>query len=111
LEREYADAHVHRSCCCLLSACSSQKEQSREDLKTFDVQEEATDASAPGVNVTAAPGVAFNYRYAFQLPSSRIAAAQEAHASACETLGLTKCRITGMRYNSSATKTWKRCLR
>ena len=84
----------------LLSCCPPvlRKKNNREDLKTFDVQEEATDASAPGVNVTAAPGVAFNYRYAFQLPSSRIAAAQEAHASACETLGLTKCRITGMRY-------------
>ncbi|WP_343518282.1 hypothetical protein [Sphingomonas sp.] len=56
-------------------------------------------AGAPaGVRVTAAPGVAFNYRYAFSLPAERIAAAQEEHAAACEKLGVARCRITGMRY-------------
>jgi len=53
---------------------------------------------APGVNVTAAPGVAFTYRYAFRLPAEKLAGAQEAHAQACEKLGVAKCRITGMRY-------------
>lgn len=51
---------------------------------------------APGVNVTAAPGVAFNYAYAFRLPAQSIKDAQEAHASACEALGPQHCRITGM---------------
>ena len=51
-----------------------------------------------GIGVTAAPGVAFNYHYAFRLPSEHIAAAQEAHATACEKLGIARCRITGMRY-------------
>ncbi|WP_447727044.1 hypothetical protein [Sphingomonas koreensis] len=56
-------------------------------------------ASAPGgVAVTAAPGVAFNYHYAFSLPAVRIAPAQEEHAAACEKLGIARCRITGMRY-------------
>lgn len=56
-------------------------------------------AEAPaGIAVTAAPGVAFNYRYAFSLPATRIAAAQEEHAAACEKLGIARCRITGMRY-------------
>lgn len=60
---------------------------------------EAADSSAgPGVAVTAAPGVAFNYHYAFRLPPARISAAQEAHAQACEKLGILRCRITGMRY-------------
>lgn len=79
------------------SACSQQEsaQRSSEDLKTYDVSEEA---AAPGISPTAAPGVAFNYRYAFRLPSNRIGAAQEAHAQACERLGITKCRITGMRY-------------
>lgn len=78
------------------SACSQQDSprRSSEDLKTFDSQE----AAAPGISPTAAPGVAFNYRYAFRLPSNRIGAAQEAHALACERLGIAKCRITGMRY-------------
>ena len=53
---------------------------------------------APGVNVTAAPGVAFNYAYAFRLPAQNVKDAQEAHASACEKLGPQHCRITGMLY-------------
>ncbi|WP_423604928.1 hypothetical protein [Sphingomonas sp. MS122] len=56
-------------------------------------------AGAPaGIAVTASPGVAFNYRYAFSLPAARVAAAQEDHAAACEKLGIARCRITGMRY-------------
>ncbi len=55
-------------------------------------------ARAPGLSVTAAPGVAFDYRYAFRLPSARIAAVQEQHAQACERLGLARCRITGAKY-------------
>jgi len=51
-----------------------------------------------GIAVTAAPGVAFNYHYAFRLPSTSIAAVQEKHAQACEALGILHCRITGMRY-------------
>ena len=62
---------------------------------SFAVEE---DSAAPGVNVTAAPGVAFDYRYAFRLPGNRIAQVQEAHAQACEKLGIDRCRITGMRY-------------
>jgi hypothetical protein len=52
----------------------------------------------PEVSPTAAPGVAFNYRYAFRLPAMRIAQVQEQHARACEQLGTSRCRITGMRF-------------
>jgi hypothetical protein len=57
------------------------------------------DLAAPGVAPTAAPGVAFNYKYAFRLPAERIAGIQEVHAQACEKLGLARCRITGMYYH------------
>ena len=50
------------------------------------------------IGPTAAPGVAFNYRYAFRLPAERIAQVQEQHAQICEALGVARCRITGMRY-------------
>ncbi|WP_156348447.1 hypothetical protein [Sphingomonas sp. Leaf23] len=60
-----------------------------------------SDEAAPGINVTAAPGVAFSYRYGFRLPAARIAAIQEAHAATCERLGIARCRITGMRYSRS----------
>jgi hypothetical protein len=85
-----------------MAGCSSEvDERSSEDLKTFDVSEEAPSSTAPsppGIVPTAAPGVAFNYRYGFRLPDANISAAQEAHAAACEKLGLTRCRITGMTY-------------
>ncbi|MFC7537541.1 hypothetical protein ACFQPG_09195 [Sphingomonas sp. GCM10030256] len=56
-------------------------------------------AGGPEISVTAAPGVAFNYRYAFRLPNARIQPIQEAHAAMCEKLGITRCRINGMRYS------------
>lgn len=62
-----------------------------------DTAAEALEAPA-GVAVTAAPGVAFSYHYAFSLPAERISTAQEEHAAACEKLGIARCRITGMRY-------------
>jgi hypothetical protein len=55
-------------------------------------------STPPSIAVTAAPGVAFTYRYAFRLPSERISATQEAHVAACEKLGIARCRIAGMRY-------------
>jgi hypothetical protein len=56
-------------------------------------------AAPGGIAPTAAPGVAFNYKYAFRLPAERISAVQEEHAQACEKLGLARCRITGMYYH------------
>lgn len=76
------------------------------NMTTFDAAEESAppDSSAgraprpPGVGPTAAPGVAFNYRYAFRLPAENIGRVQEEHASACEKLGVELCRITAMNY-------------
>ena len=107
----------------LLSACSQPRQEDEDaPVRTFDVQQEpkqmaapppmappgiarsadmaaAEQGAGPNVSVTAAPGVAFNYRYAYRLPNSRISAAQEAHATMCEKLGVARCRITGMRYS------------
>jgi hypothetical protein len=69
-----------------------------ERAVTYDVAAPPAMVAPGGIGVTAAPGVAFSYHYAFRLPSARIAAAQEAHAQACEKLGIARCRITGMRY-------------
>jgi len=84
-------------------AASMQTPQTSDQAMRYDVAAPPA-AVAPmevapgGIAVTAAPGVAFSYHYAFRLPSTRIAAAQEAHALACEKLGVARCRITGMRY-------------
>ena len=107
----------------LLSACSQPRQEDEDaPVRTFDVQQApkqmaapppmappgmarsadmaaAEQGAGPNVSVTAAPGVAFNYRYAYRLPNSRISAAQEMHATMCEKLGVTRCRITGMRYS------------
>jgi hypothetical protein len=87
-----------------LAACgpkADQRSSTTESLTTYDVAPPAAESgvpAAPGIRVTAAPGVAFDYRYAFKLPAARIAGAQEGHAAACEKLGIARCRITGMRY-------------
>jgi len=90
----------------LLAACSQQNSPRRAQelapnepvMRDAPASDTAENATAPGVDVTAAPGVAFDYRYAFRLPANKISAVQEAHAQACEKLGIDKCRITGMRY-------------
>ncbi|MGH6634521.1 DUF4349 domain-containing protein [Sphingopyxis sp.] len=53
---------------------------------------------SPNIGVSSAPGVAFNYSYAFRLDDNRIAKVQEDHAAACEALGINRCRIAGMTY-------------
>ena len=73
------------------------------NMATFDVEEAPAPSAAdsrrpPEVGPTAAPGVAFNYRYAFRLPPGNIGRVQEEHAQACEKLGVEHCRITGMTY-------------
>ena len=95
-----------------LAGCGKAPDRNREsssDLQKFEVRNEPPPTSgavadrsvfnaAPGVSVSSAPGVAFNYHYAFRVPNAKIAAVQEEHAQACEKLGLDRCRITGMRY-------------
>lgn len=80
-----------------IAACSKRELPDNEDLKTYDVAADSAPA-APGIVPTAAPGVAFTYDYGFRLPDDRVSAVQEAHAAACEKLGLQRCRITGMTY-------------
>jgi hypothetical protein len=55
-------------------------------------------AGGPNISPTAAPGVAFNYRYSFALAAQRVSELQERHAAMCEELTVARCRITGMHY-------------
>ena len=50
------------------------------------------------VSPSVAPGVAFQYRYSFRVPGEKIEAVQDEHAAACETLGLSRCQITGLNF-------------
>jgi hypothetical protein len=89
-----------------LAACGQAPQRSESPRPAPRAQMESGEGVAPaqtrdaGPNVspTAAPGVAFNYRYSFRLPSERIAEVQERHAATCEQLGVRRCRITGMLY-------------
>jgi hypothetical protein len=72
---------------------------SKQDQGSLQKPEAEEPGSPPNIALSVARGVAFNYAYQFSLPDQRIAAAQEAHAGACEKLGLDRCRITGMSYH------------
>jgi hypothetical protein len=63
---------------------------------------EASRDSGPDINPANAPGVAFNYRYAFRLEADRVAAAQQEHQRLCERFGVARCRITGMTYRAAS---------
>jgi hypothetical protein len=81
-----------------LALCSSCSQTAPQDRRSQQAGEREV-SSSPNVSPTAAPGVAFNYNYQFNLPDERISPTQEAHAAACENLGLARCRITGMSYS------------
>ena len=87
-----------------VAACSKAEQRPSGEMVSYDVEDASSDPAAvqraapPGIIPTAAPGVAFSYRYGFRLPDDRVSAAQEAHAASCEKLGLDRCRITGMTY-------------
>ncbi len=84
----------------ILVGCGQQRSEESTSSAPAAMAEPATldAAGGPDVAVTAAPGVAFNYSYAFRLEDDRIAKVQEEHAAACETLGINRCRITGLTY-------------
>ncbi len=86
--------------CLVLAGCSGGGVEEASYEAAEEVAAESADsvARSPSISPTAAPGVAFNYRYAFRMPDVQIAAVQEVHAAACETLGISRCRITGLRY-------------
>lgn len=73
-----------------LTACSKREEAAYNNAASED--------AAPDIAPSAAPNVAFSYAYRFALAAKEIAAVQEKHAAACEALGLSRCRITGVVY-------------
>jgi hypothetical protein len=70
-----------------------------EDASAPASTDSASRAGPPGITPTAAPGVAFNYRYVFRLPAENIGRVQEEHAQACEKLTVARCRITALTYD------------
>ncbi|WP_337847595.1 hypothetical protein [Sphingomonas sp.] len=54
--------------------------------------------SNEAVAALTATGGAFDYRYAYKVPGSRVKAVVESHAAGCDKLGPARCRIIAMRY-------------
>jgi Domain of unknown function (DUF4349) len=100
-----------------VAGCSAENKGAQE--AATDAGAEAADASASKVSVneaadeasngavftkpaavspSVAPGVAFQYRYDFRVPRDSIESVQDEHAAACETLGLSRCQITGLNF-------------
>lgn len=79
----------------LLAGCS-QAPQSGEDT--------AAEVQAPDITgSSAAAGVAFTFNYTFLLPAKAIAKVQRQHVTACEQLGIDRCRINGITFNQTKT--------
>ncbi len=77
-----------------LSACAKKADESASAA----ADSVADSKAGPAISAAVAPGVAFAYNYAFTLPGKAISKVQQQHAAACQTLGPSRCRITGMSY-------------
>ncbi len=86
----------------LLSACSGEKSEDAAAPAAAEITagtaKATLDATGPGIDRAIAPGVAFQYDYAFSAPAAAITGIQREHASACAKLGPSRCRVTGMAY-------------
>ncbi len=92
----------------VLAGCSQDKSEDASAAATDAAAPAASSADAasnrqagPDIGGIVAPGVAFTYAYAFTLPADAISGVQQQHAAACDRLGATRCRVTGMRYDQS----------
>lgn len=83
-----------------LIGCSEKQadDPASTDTSSPSAETAAAKEAVPDVGLGAAPGVAFDYSYAFRLDDDRIAKVQGEHAEACETLGTARCRIVDVRY-------------
>ncbi len=83
-----------------LVGCSEKQSAEGVAENSSPAAEAATtaDEATPDVGLAAAPGVAFDYSYAFRLEDDRIAKVQSEHAEACEILGTARCRIVDVKY-------------
>lgn len=101
-----------------LAACNGVNEEATNEPVVSDASEgsaQSMDAAAEAapasgavftkpaaVSPSVAPGVAFQYQYDFRIAGDKIEAVQDEHAAACETLGLSRCQITGLSFTQNA---------
>ena len=91
--RSYPAPLIALTTALLLSACAQNKsEEAASD------QASSAESAGPSISGAVAPGVAFRYDYAFILPGKSISQIQQQHAAACQNLGPSRCRVTGIDY-------------
>ena len=78
----------------MLSACGEKKSEEAATDQTAGAE-----SAGPAISGVVAPGVAFRYDYAFTLPGKAISQVQQQHAAACQNLGPSRCRVTGIAYD------------
>jgi hypothetical protein len=74
----------------MLAACASPDASEKSKQSSFD----SPDAGA----VMAAGSSAFDYRYAFRLPGSKVREVQQSNLDGCEKLGPARCRMVASHY-------------
>jgi hypothetical protein len=60
----------------------------------------AEPGTVPDIDPGAAPGIAFDYRYAFRLEADQVAGMQREHQQLCARYG-SRCRVTGVDYRAA----------
>ena len=70
------------------------------ELPTPSPRRQADQSTGPDIDPQLAPGVAFDYRYAFRLEAERIAEMQREHQQLCARYG-SRCRVTGVDYRAA----------
>ena len=77
----------------MMAACGQPEESASQGPAQQDaaMSEDAADDQPPQINEDVTSGVAFDFKYLFSLPESRIGSVQQEHAALCAKLGIARC--------------------
>lgn len=84
-----------------LGACSKPSDAPDQAASSHDVAAPAAGAKsaasgAPAAIAVSVPKMAYSYKYAFVLPGTSIAKAQQAHVALCDQLGAARCQVLAL---------------
>ena len=87
----------------MMAACGQPEESASQGPAQQDaaMSEDAADDQPHQINEDVTSGVAFDFKYLFSLPESRIGSVQQEHAALCAKLGIARCRVTGLKFNKT----------
>jgi hypothetical protein len=87
----------------MVAACGQPEESASQGSGQQDsaVSESGAGNQPPDINEDVTTGVALDFKYLFSLPESRIGSMQQEHAALCAKLGITRCRVTDLKFNKA----------